>query len=53
MERDPEAVLADVRDGYVSIDSAREDYGVVVTEDLEIDREETEALRSDTDGRQP
>jgi N-methylhydantoinase B len=53
MERDPEAVLADVRDGYVSVDSAREDYGVVVTEDLEIDREETEALRSDTDGRQP
>ena len=29
-EREPEAVLADVVDGYVSIDRAREDYGVVI-----------------------
>ncbi len=30
-ERNPEAVLADVREGYVSIDRAKSDYGVVVT----------------------
>jgi N-methylhydantoinase B len=30
LERDPEAVKEDVADGYVSIERAREDYGVVV-----------------------
>jgi N-methylhydantoinase B len=44
-ERDPERVLEDVIDEYVSKESAREDYGVVVTEDLEIDWEATESLR--------
>jgi N-methylhydantoinase B len=39
MERDPEAVLADVRDDYVSREAAKEVYGVVVTEDGELDRE--------------
>ena len=29
-ERDPERVLEDVRDGYVSVDGARRDYGVVL-----------------------
>lgn len=29
-ERDPEAVLADIRDGYVTVAAAREQYGVVV-----------------------
>jgi N-methylhydantoinase B len=29
-ERDPERVLADVRAGYVSVEAARRDYGVVV-----------------------
>ena len=29
-ERDPEAVLADVMNGYVSIERARQDYGVVI-----------------------
>ncbi|WP_247730747.1 hydantoinase B/oxoprolinase family protein [Halovivax limisalsi] len=46
MERDPEAVLADVRDEYVSREAAREIYGVVVTEGGELDREATETLRS-------
>jgi N-methylhydantoinase B len=57
LERDPERVLADVVDGYVSIESAREDYGVVVeylgppdrlvrTPDLyRVDSEETSRLR--------
>jgi N-methylhydantoinase B len=31
-ERDPQAVLADVRDGLVSVESARYDYGVVIDE---------------------
>ncbi|MCL4298707.1 MAG: hydantoinase B/oxoprolinase family protein [Anaerolineae bacterium] len=30
LERDPSALLADVRDGKVSIESAREDYGVII-----------------------
>jgi N-methylhydantoinase B len=30
LERDPERVLADVRSGYVSLDAARRDYGVVI-----------------------
>jgi N-methylhydantoinase B len=29
-QRDPERVLADVVDGYVSLESAREDYGVAI-----------------------
>ena len=33
LRRDPAAVLRDVRDGYVSVDGARRDYGVVVTGD--------------------
>jgi len=46
LDRDPAAVLGDVLDGYVSIQGAREDYGVVITENsLSIDREATEILR--------
>jgi len=33
LTRDPERVKRDVRDGYVSIEGARRDYGVVVTGD--------------------
>ena len=32
LERDPEMVLKDVRNGYVSIEKAAETYGVVITE---------------------
>ncbi len=32
LERDPEMVLGDVLDGYVSIQGAKEDYGVVIDE---------------------
>jgi N-methylhydantoinase B len=45
LERDPELVLGDVLDGYVSIRGAREDYGVVIR-DLRIDHEATEKLRA-------
>ncbi|WP_068689356.1 hydantoinase B/oxoprolinase family protein [Thermobifida halotolerans] len=33
LDRDPAAVVADVSDGYVSVDAARELYGVVVADD--------------------
>jgi N-methylhydantoinase B len=44
-ERDPEAVLEDVRDGKVTAEHAREAYGVVV-DDGEIDRAATASLRA-------
>ena len=59
-ERDPERVLADVVDGYVSLETARELYGVAIEylgdpqrlvrtpEHYWIDLEATQALRSST-----
>lgn len=45
-ERDPEKVLQDVINGYVSIESARNDYGVVVDPGtLSLDVEATRRLR--------
>ena len=46
-ERAPDAVLRDVRDGYVSAASAREDYAVALTPGGEaIDEAETRRLRA-------
>ncbi|MCX5808345.1 MAG: hydantoinase B/oxoprolinase family protein [Proteobacteria bacterium] len=46
LEREPEMVASDVIEGYVSLESARNDYGVVVNPVTgEIDREETKRLR--------
>jgi len=47
--RDPEAVRHDAMSGLVSIQSARDDYGVVITDSgaYEIDVAATEALRSE------
>jgi len=46
-KRAPETVLDDVRNGYVSLASAREDYGVVINlETMTIDSVATAALRS-------
>lgn len=62
LERDPELVLADVVEGYVSIEGAERDYGVVVRytgstdqmvrlpEDYQLDREATERRRSERRG---
>ena len=52
LEREPQKVLDDVLDEYVSVDGARRDYGVVLTGSLEdltlaIDREATEQLRAE------
>ncbi len=43
--RDPARVAADVADGLVSREAAREVYGVVVTEAGEVDEAGTEGLR--------
>ena len=46
LERDPEAVLGDVLDGYVSLTGARDDYGVVIDEYAQaVDIGTTEKLR--------
>jgi N-methylhydantoinase B len=45
LERDPAAVLADVRQGLVSPDAASEVYGVVIAADA-VDAEATVVLRS-------
>ena len=46
LERDPALVLRDVRNGFVSQRSAREDYGVVIGgEPLAVDEAATAALR--------
>ena len=45
-DRDPAAVLEDVLEGYVSVDSARTDYGVVITAG-HIDLNATLTLRKD------
>jgi N-methylhydantoinase B len=52
LQRDPDLVCEDVADGYVSIERAAKDYGVVVKEidpdlaDYEVDREATTAKRA-------
>ena len=43
--RPPETVLDDVLDGFVSIEKAHLDYGVIVTEDRDVDIAATEKLR--------
>ncbi len=46
-ERETEKVLDDVRNGYVSVERAKVDYGVVIDpETLDVKREETETLRA-------
>src|SRR3989337_4197439 len=46
LDRDPELVLGDVLDGYVTLRGARDDYGVVInSENLSVDYEATESLR--------
>ena len=56
-ERDPEAVKRDVRDGYVTIEGAARDYGVVIAgnpdedpEGLVLDLEATDRMRAQRPG---
>jgi N-methylhydantoinase B len=43
--RDPQRVLDDVRDGFITAQDARRDYGVVVDADGRLDLAATERLR--------
>lgn len=45
LERDSLQVVEDIRDGYLSADQARADYGVVVTSTTELDVPATDRLR--------
>jgi N-methylhydantoinase B len=52
-ERDPAAVLLDVRNGFVTREDAERSYGVVITDEGELDDTATERLRipqADPDG---
>ncbi len=54
LERDPEKVLADVREGYVSPDHAARDYGVAIVREAGhwiIDHIETAKLRKEHETR--
>lgn len=52
LERDPELVLRDVRNGGVSVKRAKEVYGVVIDKDkLEVVRESTEKVRQERKSR--
>ena len=44
--REPELVAADVRDGYSTAAHSRAAYGVVLTDNAQVDRSATEALRA-------
>ena len=47
LKRDAKEVLRDVREGYVSLDRAREAYGVIIDADaMQLDLDRTAALRS-------
>jgi N-methylhydantoinase B len=51
LEREPENVQFDAREGYVSLESARDDYGVVLDpETLTIDAEATARRRTEMSG---
>jgi N-methylhydantoinase B/oxoprolinase/acetone carboxylase alpha subunit len=48
LERPAKKVLADVRSGYVSVEAARRDYGVAITQSgrkFELDIEATVVMR--------
>lgn len=45
LQRDPYQVREDVRDGYYSVAAAERDYGVIITESLQLDESATVACR--------
>jgi len=46
LERDPEMIERDVLEGYVSLERAKEDYGVIIDpKTLKLDKEATKRLR--------
>jgi N-methylhydantoinase B len=46
LDRDPEVVRMDIIKGYVSIEHARSDYGVVFSGDMTVDAKATGELRA-------
>ncbi|WP_109355193.1 hydantoinase B/oxoprolinase family protein [Sphingorhabdus sp. EL138] len=50
LERDPELVALEIRQGLVTVDGARE-YGVVIADDGKVDTAATERLRADMANR--
>ncbi len=46
-DRPPEAVLEDVLDGFVSVEGARRDYGIVLSGPNAVDNAKTEELRAE------
>lgn len=46
VERDPHKVREDVLDGYVTLEGAKRDYGVVFKDDLTVDEAATRQLRA-------
>ena len=53
LERDTLAVRLDVEYGYVSMESARDDYGVVINSEVKVDEAATERLRKTMRGSRP
>ena len=45
LERKPDDVLKDVKNRYVSIEKAKEDYKVIITKSFEVDYKATDELR--------
>jgi len=49
LERDPEMVEKDVLEGYVSIEAAKKDYGVVIDpKTMKVDTDATKRLRAES-----
>lgn len=46
LDRDPAAVAYDVRNGFVSVEAAQDDYFVAVADDFTVDESATAALRA-------
>jgi len=46
LDRDPQAVRNDVREGFISVASARDDYGVALRDDLTLDEAGTTRQRN-------
>jgi N-methylhydantoinase B len=46
LDRDPQLVRDDVRNDFVSLESAKRDYGVALTDDLKIDLAVTSEIRA-------
>ena len=44
--RNPEYVLEDVKNNYISVAMAKKEYGVIITKNLEIDYNKTKKIRS-------